>query len=135
MADEQDRSKLADQRTEWSERRTDLAEDRTIQATERTFAGWIRTALAGIGVGVAFHALFGDFEPPWLARAIATLFIAVAAIVAFTAGLRTRRTFERLHSHSIDAPKAPRLMWISWSVVVGALVLIAALWLSHDGGP
>ena len=71
--------------TRWAEFRTDLAEDRTVQATERTFAGWMRTAFAALGVGIAFHVVFSDFDPPWLARAIATLFILVGITIAFTA--------------------------------------------------
>ncbi len=43
--------------------RTDLAEDRTILANERTFAGWMRTALACVAIGVGFHALFPKLEP------------------------------------------------------------------------
>ena len=52
--------------------RTDLAEDRNIMAMERTFAGWMRTAFAAIGIGLGFKAVFGAFDPPWLAKAIAT---------------------------------------------------------------
>ena len=126
---------LAEDRTAAAEKRTDLAEDRTIQATERTFAGWMRTAFAAIGVGIAFHALFGDFDPPWLAKVIATLFILMAAVMAFTAGNRASASFKHLNSHEVDTPTKPNLLWISWSVVAGALVLIAALWLLHNGGP
>lgn len=49
---------------ELAEERTGLAEDRTIMATERTFAGWMRTAFAAIGIGLAFRAVFGEFDPP-----------------------------------------------------------------------
>ncbi|MBB3991179.1 DUF202 domain-containing protein [Croceicoccus naphthovorans] len=41
-----------------AERKTDLAEDRTLLANERTFAGWVRTGLASVGIGLGFHALF-----------------------------------------------------------------------------
>ena len=125
--DEQDKS------TEWAEFRTDLAEDRTVQATERTFAGWLRTAFAAIGVGIAFHVVFGDFEPPWLAQAISTLFIVLGVSVAFTAERRACATFSRLSSHEIDRPETPNIRWMSWSVVAGGLVLIAGLWLLNDG--
>ena len=119
--------------TRWAEFRTDLAEDRTVQATERTFAGWMRTAFAALGVGIAFHVGFSDFDPPWLARAIATLFILVGITIAFTAERRACRTFGRLRTHEIDRPDAPSIRWMSWSVILGGLALIAGLWILNDG--
>ncbi|RKF20605.1 DUF202 domain-containing protein [Altericroceibacterium spongiae] len=119
--------------TELAEDRTDLAEDRTVQATERTFAGWLRTAFAAIGIGLAFRAVFGDFEPPWLAKAIATLFVLLGATIAITAQNRACKTFERLSTHQVDKPDLPNIRWMSWSVVVGAMVLIAGFWVLNDG--
>ena len=125
--------KRVDKSTEWAEFRTDLAEDRTIQATERTFAGWLRTAFAAIGVGIAFHVVFGEFEPPWLAQAIASLFIVLGMTVAFTAERRACRSFSRLSSHEIDRPRTPNIRWMSWSIIVGGLTLIAGIWFLNDG--
>ena len=51
-----------DSRRGLAEDRTDLAEDRTALANERTFAGWARTAMAAIGIGLAFNALFKAME-------------------------------------------------------------------------
>lgn len=122
-----------DKTTAWAETRTDLAEDRTVQATERTFAGWLRTAFAAIGIGLAFRAVFGDLEPPWLARAIATLFVIMGAVMAFTAERRARETFSRLSTHEVDAPDTPNIRWMSWSIIVGALLLVAGFWILNDG--
>lgn len=132
--DDPPQDKDEDKSTAWAEVRTDLAEDRTVQATERTFAGWLRTAFAAIGIGLAFRAVFGDFEPPWLAKAIATLFVIMGAVIAFTAERRACRTFSRLSTHEVDAPKTPNIRWLSWSIVVGALILVAGFWLLNDGG-
>ena len=126
MPDKDDRNELASERT-------DFAEDRTVQATERTFAGWLRTAFAAIGIGIAFNALFGDLNPPWLARAVASLFIVLGATIAFTAERRACKTFNRLSAHAIDAPTIPNIRWMSWSVVIGAVALIVGLWLFEDG--
>lgn len=133
MADTNDKEELAEERTEAAERRTDFAEDRTVQATERTFAGWLRTAFAAIGVGIGFHVVFGEFDPPWLAKAIATLFILLGVTVAFTAERRACVSFERLSTHQVDRPETPNIRWMSWSVIVGGLALIAGLWLLHNG--
>lgn len=122
-----------DKSTEWAELRTDLAEDRNIMAVERTFAGWLRTAFAAIGIGLGFKALFGAFDPPWLAKAIATAFILGGAWLAIAAERRTSATLERLHSHRIKKIPAPDFRLLAWSVALGAVVLIAGLWLLNDG--
>jgi putative membrane protein len=131
--DEPDSKSDPEKSTDRAELRTDLAEDRTIQATERTFAGWLRTAFAAIGVGVAFHVVFGEFQPPWLAQAIASLFIVLGISVAFTAERRATGTFKRLSSHEVDRPKIPNLRWLSWSIIAGAIALIAGIWMLGGG--
>ncbi|QIG55439.1 DUF202 domain-containing protein [Altererythrobacter sp. BO-6] len=110
-----------------------MAEDRTVMATERTFAGWMRTAFAAIGIGLAFRAVFGEFDPPWLARVIATAFILLGGVVAFTAERRARKTLSRLSSHRADAPEIPSLSWMGWGVSAGAVTLAIALWILHNG--
>lgn len=131
--DEADSKSDPDKSTEWAEFRTDLAEDRTVQATERTFAGWLRTAFAAIGVGIAFHVVFGDFKPPWLAQAIASLFIVLGISIAFTAETRASKTFARLSSHEVDRPRTPNIRWMSWSIIAGGVALIAGIWVLNDG--
>ena len=59
--------------------RTDLAEDRTVLAHERSFAGWVRTGMAAVGIGLGFNALFQALEPTWVPKAIATAFLAMLA--------------------------------------------------------
>lgn len=112
--------------------RTELAEDRTIMAVERTFAGWIRTSFAAIGIGLAFKVLFGELEPPWLARAIATIFILLAAFLSIAAERRACRAMKRMRSHSVDSPQAPHLRYVAWAVAAGSLVLAVAIWLMRD---
>ena len=122
-----------DRNTRMAEDRTDWAEDRTVMALERTFAGWMRTAFAAIAIGIGFRALFGEFEPPWLAKAIATLFIALAIVFAIGAERRACKAFNRLSSHAVDAPKLPNIQLIAYSISAGALLLIVALWVLNDG--
>ena len=133
MAQGENTTDLAEKRTEAAVRRTDFAEDRTVQATERTFAGWLRTAFAAIAVGIGFQALFGELDPPWLAKAIATLFILLGLSIAFTAERRACRTFARLSTHEIERPEMPNIRWMSWSIIFGGALLIAGLWILNDG--
>ncbi len=127
MSDESDREELAVERTHF-------AEDRTIMAMERTCAGWMRTAFAAIGIGLAFHVVFGAFDPPWLAKAIATLFIFSGAWLAIAAERRARRAFDRLHPHQLGRTPTPIFKWLGWAAAGGALVLVAGLWVLNDGG-
>ncbi|RPF71214.1 YidH family protein [Aurantiacibacter spongiae] len=129
MAQDDPVSEDDDRSTKWAQDRTDWAEDRTIMALERTFAGWIRTAFAAIAIGIGFRALFGAFEPPWLARAIATVFIALAIVFAIGAERRASKAFHRLSSHAVDSPRLPNIRLIAWSISAGAALLIVALWL------
>ncbi|MCB2067312.1 MAG: DUF202 domain-containing protein [Erythrobacter sp.] len=116
-----------DKPTQWAEFRTDLAEDRTIMATERTYAGWLRTAFAAIGIGLGFRAVFGDFDPPWLARAIATMFILAGAWLALAAAHRASATLAKMQAHELKGTSPPNFRLLSWAVVLGALTLVAGL--------
>ncbi|ANU06563.1 YidH family protein [Paraurantiacibacter namhicola] len=133
MAENPDPASDTDKSTKWAEDRTDWAEDRTIMALERTFAGWMRTAFAAIAIGIGFRALFGEFEPPWLAKAIATMFITLAIVFALGAERRACRAFTRLSSHAVDSPKLPNIKLIAYAISAGAALLIVALWVLNDG--
>lgn len=109
--------------------RTDLAEDRTILAIERTFAGWLRTGLAAVGIGVAFHVLFGEIQPPWVPRAIATIFLLLAILVVLLAERRATVMTRRLDAHVVETARPMNLRLIAGAVVVATAALIAAIWL------
>ncbi len=124
-------TELAEDRTEWAENRTDWAEDRTLLANERTFAGWVRTSFAAIGIGIGFNALFGELDPTWAPKAIATLFIIVGIVFMILAEHRACRAFARLQAHTATELSLPRIRLMSIAIVTGAICLIAALWLLH----
>ena len=111
--------------------RTDLAEDRTILANERTFAGWMRTALAAIALGVGFHALFRAMEPDWLPRAIATAFLLLAIIIIVSAERRAAAVMKRLGTHVVTTAKPMNLRFLAAAVSLGSAALIAAIWLNR----
>lgn len=109
--------------------RTDLAEDRTILANERTFAGWMRTALACVAIGVGFHALFQEMSPAWLPRSIATAFLLLAIVVIILAERRASAVMERLRTHMIVSARPMNLRVFTAVITLGATALIAAIWL------
>ena len=123
-----DKDSDLDRSTQWAEYRTDLAEDRSIMAMERTFAGWMRTAFAAIGIGLGFRAVFGEFDPPWLARAIATVFILGGGWLAVTAERRACKTLGRLDPHKFEAIPTPNFKIMAYAVATGSAFLTFGLW-------
>ncbi|MEH6701624.1 YidH family protein [Parasphingorhabdus sp.] len=125
----EDRTSLAEDRTERAEERTELAEDRTLMANERTFAGWIRTGLAAVGIGLGFNALFGTLDPWWLPRAIATIFILIGIVIFYAAQKTACRVYDRLDSHSSEPVGGMRIQLITLMFGVASGSLVVALWL------
>ncbi len=83
--------------------RTDWAEDRTIMANERTFSSWTGSGMAAIGLALAFKAVFGDFEPTWLARLISIVPLVAAVILFWAARKKALKTIERLTEREVEA--------------------------------
>ena len=71
-------------------------------ANERTFAGWMRTGLAAIGIGMGFNAIFGKLEPVWLPKLLATVFISTSIIIFWVAHNKGTAVFERLDAYSAE---------------------------------
>ena len=122
MADKDDTQGLAEDRTDW-------AEDRTIMANERTFAGWMRTGLAAVGIGLGFNALFGKLEPAWAPKLIATLFIAIGIFIFWAAQKNGCAVQERLHSHQAEPVKTLNLKLIAGAMALGGAALALSIWL------
>lgn len=133
MKDDKNSNALAEDRTELADERTELAEDRTLMANERTFAGWMRTGLAAVGIGLGFHALFGRLEPWWLPRGIATLFVLIGVFIFYAAQRRGRKVLDRLQSHYAEPLGGVNLLAVATLFGSGGLVLIAGIWLMEAG--
>ena len=109
--------------------RTDLAEDRTILANERTFAGWMRTSMAAIAIGVGFQALFPTMEPWWLPRAVATTFLLLAIVVIVLAERRAAAVMARLNTHLVVTAKAMNLRLFAAAISICSAALAVTVWL------
>jgi putative membrane protein len=109
--------------------RNDLAEDRTILANERTFAGWMRTSLGTIALGVGFNALFRTMEPDWVPRAIATAFLLLAIFVIIAAERRAAAVMKRLGTHFVIEARPMNLRLLAGVISIGSAALIASIWL------
>lgn len=118
-----------DSKEELASDRTDFAEDRTVLAHERSFAGWLRTGMAAVGIGLAFHALFKALEPDWIAKVIATVFLVIAILVFWSAERRASQSLQRLDAHKVEALRPMRLKRLSWTLIAATAALVAAMWL------
>ncbi|MBO6603315.1 MULTISPECIES: YidH family protein [Paracoccaceae] len=116
-----DKNDLAQERTDW-------AEDRTVLANERTFAGWMRTGLGTVAIAIGLKAVFGPFEPTWVAKATASIFLVVAIFIYWAARARACHTLDRLHSNDAE-PTSPKAMTFTASALtVGTLATGVILW-------
>lgn len=117
-----------DDRTGLAEDRTDLAEDRTVLAHERSFAGWLRTGMAAVGIGLGFNALFRAIEPVWAPKLIATMFLVIAIGIFISAERRACSIFSRLDAHKVDAVKPIRIRIMAWFLASATTALVVAFW-------
>jgi putative membrane protein len=117
---------MAEEMTDSARVRTDYAEDRTILAYERTFAGWLRTGFAGIGIGLAFNALFTRVQPSWVPKLIASVFLLIAILIFTNAERRACAVLHRLHTHEVRTIKIVHVRLIT-ILSVGATVALLAV--------
>ena len=122
MTDKTDSTEMAQDRTDW-------AEDRTILANERTFAGWMRTGMACVGLALGLKAVFGDFEPTWVAKAAAEVFIVIGIFIFWTARVKCKATLDRLSDHAAEAIPTGSMTVVATILTLGAGMTGVILWL------
>lgn len=113
---------------EMAENRADWAEDRTIMANERTFSAWMGTGLGAVGVAIGPKAVFGSFDPTWLAKGVASLFLAVAILIYWLARQQACKTMERLSETDAEAMPTKNFTMLAWAMTVATLSTGAVLW-------
>ncbi len=116
-----DKNDKAEERTEW-------AEDRTYLANERTFAAWMRTGMACVAVALGLQAIFKDFEPTWIAKAVAGVFIATGLLVFVSASRKASRTQRRLDCHSTSGQSLSTIYLMTALMCLGAMAAGVILW-------
>ena len=117
-----------DDSTELAKDRTDWAEDRTLLANERTFAGWMRTGSACVGIALGLHAVFPETEPLWAAKAVATLFLFVAAMIFLSAARQSHKAQRRIREHVAEAQPPRRILMLAVLLVLGTVATGVILW-------
>ncbi|WP_298300844.1 DUF202 domain-containing protein [uncultured Erythrobacter sp.] len=129
MSDDKSSNDLAEDRTDLAEDRTDWAEDRTLMANERTFAGWMRTGLAAVGIGLGFNALFSKMEPAYVPKAIATVFILIGIFIFYAAQRNACAVTTRLEAHKADPLDTVNMRLIAACMTLGSVGLVFGIWL------
>jgi len=117
------------EQNEMAQSRTKWAEDRTIMANERTFSSWMGTGLGAIGVAIGLKAVFGDFEPTWAAKCVATLFIVVAIAIFWSARNQAIKTFCRLQEGDVEATPSRNFTFLASVMSVAAIATAIILWM------
>ncbi|MHA7820146.1 MAG: YidH family protein [Erythrobacter sp.] len=128
MSEKSNSNELAEERTDMAQERTDWAEDRTLMANERTFAGWMRTGLAAVGIGLGFNALFGKLEPYWLPRGIATLFICIGIFIFWAAQRNGCDVQDRMEAHEASPVRRSFLRLIAGAMAFASFCLAIGMW-------
>ena len=120
--DKTDSTALAQDRTDW-------AEDRTVQANERTFAGWMRTGLASVGIGIAIHAIYGKVDQAWLPKSASTLFILIGIGVFLVAYNTAKKMLERLDANDAEPIPRSNMKAICAALSIASVMLAVILWI------
>ncbi|WP_299613106.1 YidH family protein [uncultured Tateyamaria sp.] len=116
-------------KNELAENRTDWAEDRTSLANERTFAGWMRTGMASVGVAIGLKAVFGATDPTWLAKSVATIFLAAALFMFWAARQQACASHSRLSERDAKTQSSTNFTMIAIAMTSGTIATAVILWL------
>ncbi|WP_425408048.1 YidH family protein [Hyphococcus sp.] len=98
-------------------------------ANERTYAGWMRTGLASAGLGLGFNAIFRATEPTWLAKVVASVFIALSMFIFWSAWRQAAKIRGRLDSHKSSPLPKSRLGFMTGFFIFGSFSLGVVLWI------
>ncbi len=126
MSDTQDADHQLD--ADDSKQRTQLSHDRTIMANERTFNSWTGTGLGVPTVAIGLKAVFGAFEPTWIAKAVASLFVVIAIFVFYAALRQAGKTLKRLDETAFEPVTSKNFCTLSILLILASLATGAILW-------
>ncbi|WP_306113257.1 MULTISPECIES: DUF202 domain-containing protein [unclassified Roseovarius] len=130
MADSENDGKKTQHESSGSkaEMRTAWAEDRTIMANERTFSSWMGFGLGAVGVAIGLKAVFGDFDPTWAAKLVATMFLAIAIVIYWAARRQACKTLRRLSDNDAEAMPTKSFTLLATLLSLATAATGAVLW-------
>ena len=84
--------------------------------------------MGAIGVAIGLKAVFGSFDPTWVAKAIATIFLAIAILIFWSARNQACATYKRLTQTDAEALPARNFTRLASIMTFGAMGVGAILW-------
>ncbi|KIN62405.1 DNA polymerase III subunits gamma and tau [Sulfitobacter noctilucicola] len=84
--------------------------------------------MASVAVAVGLRAVFGEFEPTWAAKAVASIFIITAVYIFWAAQSSACQTLSRLNENEAYAQPLKRIRSLALVFSFGALSVGAILW-------
>ena len=130
MEDAENRSEKAQNgdSTDKAKIRTEWAEDRTIMANERTFSSWMGFGLGSVGIAIGLKAVFGDFDPTWAAKLVASLFLIIAIVIYWAARRQACKTLARLSDNDAEAMPTKSFTALASMLTFATIPTGAVLW-------
>ncbi|WP_299852016.1 DUF202 domain-containing protein [uncultured Roseovarius sp.] len=130
MGDTESRTEKAREgsNTDKAQVRTDWAEDRTIMANERTFNSWMGFGLGAVGIAIGLKAVFGDFEPTWAAKSVASFFLVIAIVIYWSAQRQANKTLTRLSENDAEAMPSKNFTLIAALLTIATIATGSILW-------
>ena len=114
---------------ELSKKRTKWSEDRTLLSAERTFSSWMSSGMGAIGIAIGLKAVFGAFEPTWVAKLVATAFLAIAILIFWAARDQACKSHSRLNQNDLEIQPPHRFTILASLLTVSTLGVCVVLWL------
>ncbi|UWP91688.1 DUF202 domain-containing protein [Aliiroseovarius crassostreae] len=111
-----------------AETRTRWAEDRTIMANERTFSAWMGTGLGAVGVAIGLKAVFGDFDPTWAAKLVASMFLCIAVVIYWAAQRQACKTLQRLSENDAETMPTKSFTRLALLMSMATVAVGGVLW-------
>ncbi len=108
-------------RDAFSETRTESAFHRTLLAEQRTYSAWVRTGLACSATGFGIARLLTEYEPAWLVRCLAILFMLAGACMFLLAFWAYRDALSKVE----EVPSSGIPLWIL--AILSLALFIAAV--------
>ncbi len=108
--------------------RTEWAEDRTIMANERTFSSWMGFGLGAVGIAIGLKAVFGDFDPTWAAKLVASMFLGIAILIYWAARRQACKTLARLSDNDAEAMPTKSFTLLASVLTLATVATGAVLW-------
>jgi putative membrane protein len=85
--------------------------------------------MASAALGLGFHAVVRSFEPTWLAKVGASLFLLIAIGILYLAHVNAGRVGKRLDTHGVEALKKSRIRTIAIALSIACFAVLVIIWL------